>query len=239
MKIVSSVDVCLQGRDLAPGVNASHAVTCTRSVACKLRLRNSEMSVPMHRHVGEPPGGFVPDSPERDLVPPASGSPEQLFAALYHELHALAQRRLRGLPFGCTLSTTTLLHEAYLSLANNQDLSFPDRPRFLSYASRAMRGLIIDYARRRSATKRGGEFQLVPLDGVDVPGGSAIEDLAGLGTALEELAKLDPALAELVDLHFFCGLPFVEIAALRGVSERTLQRDWRKARLILHHQLRH
>ena len=181
----------------------------------------------------------MPDFTERDFVPPASGSPEQLFAALYHELHALAQRRLRGLPFGCTLSTTTLLHEAYLSLTNHQDLSFPDRPRFLSYASRAMRGLIIDYARRRSATKRGGEFQLLPLDGVDVPVGSEIEDLAGLGTALDELAQLDPALAELVDLHFFCGLPFVEIAAVRGVSERTVQRDWRKARLILHHQLHH
>ena len=170
-------------------------------------------------------------------MPDASGSPEQLFAALYHELHALAQRRLRGVPFGCTLSTTTLLHEAYLSLANNPGLSFPDRPRFLSYASRAMRGLIIDYARRRSATKRGGEFQLLPLT-TDVPERSEPEDLTGLGHALDELTIVDPALAELVDLHFFCGVPFVEIAALRGVSERTVQRDWRKARVILHHLLR-
>lgn len=168
-----------------------------------------------------------------------AGSPEQLFAALYRELHAMAERRLRGVPFGCTLSTTTLLHEAYLSLSNNQELRFPDRPRFLSYASRAMRGLIIDYARRRSATKRGGEFELLPFDSVDVPVGSDPEDLRELGSALEELARLDPALVELVDLHFFCGLPFAEIAAMRGVSERTVQRDWRKARLMLHHQLRH
>lgn len=169
-----------------------------------------------------------------------TGSPEQLFTALYHELHAVAQRRLRGLPFGCTLSTTTLLHEAYLSLANNDDLHFPDRPRFLSYASRAMRGLIIDYARRRSATKRGGEFQLHSLSDVDAPSPD-FEDpgyLNELGQALDDLAKLDRGLAELVDLHFFCGLPFVEIAAVRGVSERTVQRDWRKARVILHHQLR-
>ena len=179
----------------------------------------------------------MPHSPEPMAEPRTNGSPEQLFAALYHELHALAQRRLRGLPFGCTLSTTTLLHEAYLSLATNRQLRFPDRPRFLAYASRAMRGLIIDYARRRSATKRGGEFQLLPLRS-DVPERSAPEDLTDLGHALDELAKRDSALAELVDLHFFCGVPFVEIAALRGVSERTVQRDWRKARVVLHHQLR-
>jgi len=240
MKLVSFVEVCLQ-RWLRPtGVTASHALTCTVTVARKLRRRNNRMATPPHRHVGEPTGAAVPESPEPNADLRASGSPEQLFAALYHELHALAQRRLRGLPFGCTLSTTTLLHEAYLSLSNNQELRFPDRPRFLSYASRAMRGLIIDYARRRSATKRGGEFQLLPLNNVDVPPpeGSDDADLSELGLALDELATLDPALAELVDLHFFCGLPLVEIAAVRGVSERTVQRDWRKARVILHHQLR-
>ncbi|HEV2230626.1 MAG TPA: ECF-type sigma factor [Thermoplasmata archaeon] len=164
-------------------------------------------------------------------------SPEQLFAALYHELHALAQRRLRSLPYGTTLSTTTLLHEAYLSLAGHEELRFPDRSRFLSYASRAMRGLIIDYARRRSATKRGGEFQLIPLDGTEAPDESRSAELDALGLALEGLGRHDPTLAELVDLHFFCGLSFTEIAATRGVSERTVQRDWRKARLILHEEL--
>src|SRR5690348_17191549 len=228
MKLVSFVEVCLQRRLRPTGVTASHALTCTVTVAHKLRRRNDRMATPPHRHVGEAPGAAVPDSePNADLR--ASGSPEQLFAALYHELHALAQRRLRGLPFGCTLSTTTLLHEAYLSLSNNQQLRFPDRPRFLSYASRAMRGLIIDYARRRSATKRGGEFQLLPLDGSESVSLSAPADLDALGLALDELATVDPTLAELVDLHFFCGLSFSEIAGLRGVSERTIQRDWRKA----------
>ena len=166
-----------------------------------------------------------------------SNSPAQLFAALYHELHAVAARRLRGLPFGSTLSTTTLLHETYLSLADNERLSFPDEPRFLSYASRAMRGLIIDYARRRSAAKRGGEFQLLPLASVEVPGVADPEHLRNLGDALDELQALDPPLAELVDLHFFCGLSFAEIAAMRASSERTVQRDWSKARAILHRQL--
>ena len=174
---------------------------------------------------------------------PAEGAgiaPEQLFAALYHELHAVAQRRLRGVPFGSTLGTTTLLHEAYLSLADNDKLRFPDKARFLSYASRAMRGLIIDYARRRSASKRGGEFQLLPLGDADAPPDRPLPDaeaLGDVGAALDELSQLDPALAELVDFHFFCGLSFAEVAAMRGVSERTVQRDWRKARVLLHHQL--
>jgi len=176
-----------------------------------------------------------------DVDPSASGSSDQLFAALYHELHAVARRRLRGLPSGVTLSTTTLLHEAYLSLAGNDQLQFPDRSRFLSYASRAMRGLIIDYARRRSAAKRGGEFRLLPLEASDAPEGPPGPDpdeLRALGSALDELALVDPPLAELVDLHFFCGLTFAEIASMRGISERTVQRDWRKARVILHQHLR-
>lgn len=179
---------------------------------------------------------FPAPRPEPD---PGGGgsSSDQLFAALYHELRAVAQRRLRGLPFGSTLSTTTLLHEAYLSLAHNDQLRFPDRSRFLSYASRAMRGLIIDYARRRSAARRGGEFQLVPLEGTEVADRASGEELSTLGMALDDLGAFDPGLAELVDLHFFCGLSFSEIAAMRGVSERTAQRDWRKARLILHQQL--
>ncbi|HXH62772.1 MAG TPA: ECF-type sigma factor [Gemmatimonadales bacterium] len=168
----------------------------------------------------------------------ASEAPEQLFAALYHELHAVAERRLRGLPFGATISTTTLLHEAFLSVADNANLRFPDKAHFLSYASRAMRGLIIDYVRRRSATKRGGEFQLIPLGDLDVAERPDADALGELGMALDELAALDAALAELVDLHFFCGLSFGEIAAMRDVSERTVQRDWRKARVLLHDKLR-
>jgi RNA polymerase sigma factor (TIGR02999 family) len=170
--------------------------------------------------------------------PEPGSSSEQLFAALYHELHAVAQHRLRGLPFGSTLSTTTLLHEAYLSLADNDQLRFPDRSRFLSYASRAMRGLIIDYARRRSAARHGGEFQFLPLEGAEIAADSDGAELSALGMALDDLGAVDAALSELVDLHFFCGLSFAEIAGMRHVSERTVQRDWRKARLLLHQGLR-
>jgi len=168
-----------------------------------------------------------------------AGSAEDLFALLYRELHTLASRHLNRQGSGFTLSTTTLLHEVYLNLADRSQVRFPDRARFLGYASRAMRGLIIDYARRRSAGKRGGEFHLLPLGQEEAPDRGAdphsLEELSG---ALDQLAAVDPDLAELVDLHFFCGLSFVEIAGLRGVSDRTVQRDWRKARLILHRALR-
>jgi RNA polymerase sigma factor (TIGR02999 family) len=170
-------------------------------------------------------------------MPESQDSAQALFALLYRELHTLAGRHLRNR--GMTLGTTTLLHEAYLNLADRSDVQFPDRARFLGYASRAMRGLIIDYARRRSAGKRGGEFHLLPLGEEDVAAPvSDVRGLEELSAALDQLGDVDSALAELVDLHFFCGLTFVEIAEIRGVSERTVQRDWRKARLILHRVLR-
>jgi RNA polymerase sigma factor (TIGR02999 family) len=112
-----------------------------------------------------------------------------------------------------------------------------DRVSFLKYASRAMRGLIVDYVRTRRAQKRGGAITFVPMSGTEgarPPGANPIE---ALSQALDELATLDAELAELVDLKFFCGFSFSEIAAMRGVSERTLQRDWAKARVLLHDAL--
>lgn len=156
----------------------------------------------------------------------------ELFAALYQELHRLAKHQLKG--SSVTLGATTLLHEAYLGLAAREP-RFPDRARFLGYAARAMRGLIVDHARARRALKRGGEFHLTTLDtaSADRPR----EDLPALGEALDELAASDARLAELVDLKFFCGFSLREIADMRGVSERTVQRDWTKARLYLHRSL--
>jgi RNA polymerase sigma factor (TIGR02999 family) len=164
---------------------------------------------------------------------------DQLFALLYDELHRLAERSLRRSGAPVTLGPTTLLHEAYLNIAGREGVAFPDRARFLAYASRAMRGLVIDYARRRRARRRGREFEITLTEDV-APGPDALReatDVEGLGDALEELAALDPGLAEIVDLHFFCGFAFREIAELKGISERTVQRDWRKARLILHRAL--
>lgn len=162
---------------------------------------------------------------------------EALFAALYHELHRLAQAHLRRSHAPLTLSTTTLLHEAYLDIAGRNSLAFPDRHRFLAYASRAMRSLVIDYVRQRCTLRRGGELTFTTMPDEDLAPPDHGADMKRLDTALEDLAALDPALAELVDLKFFCGFSFSEIAAMRNVSERTVQRDWAKARTLLHHWL--
>lgn len=164
---------------------------------------------------------------------------DKLFGILYHELHRLAEHNLRRAGSTLTLGTTTLLHEAYLNIAGRDNVAFEERSRFLAYASRAMRGLVIDYVRSRRALKRGRQFEITLADedaSADKPVQNAAE-IERLGEALDELGQLEPALAELVDLHFFCGFSFVEIAALRQVSERTVQRDWRKARLLLHQAL--
>lgn len=162
---------------------------------------------------------------------------DALFSLLYNELHALAENTLRHGSGAVTLGATTLLHEAYLSIAGRAGLDFPDRARFLAYASRAMRGLVIDHARRHRAQKRGRHLELTLGDEHPAVGDSSADELVALGDALERLGELEPALAELVDMHFFCGFTFAEVAAFRGVSERTVQRDWRKARLLLHHAL--
>jgi RNA polymerase sigma factor (TIGR02999 family) len=163
----------------------------------------------------------------------------ELFSALYRELHGIAERELRRSGAELTLGTTTLLHEAYLNISGREGVAFASRGQFLAYAARAMRGLTIDYARRRRAKKRGGELHFTSsgVDGVAPDPGPPPEDLEALGAALETLAGVDPELAQVVDLHFFCGFSLCEIAKLRGLSERTVQREWRKARLLLHRTL--
>ena len=163
---------------------------------------------------------------------------DALFTTLYAELHRLARRQLARQAGGVTLGATTLLHEAYLDIAGRDGPAFPDRARFMGYAARVMRGLIIDYARRRQAQKRGGEFEITSLE-PDIASPSVdASELALIGEALDELATLDPQLAQVVDLKFFCGFSFSEIAAMRGVSERTVQRHWEKARICLHRAVR-
>jgi RNA polymerase sigma factor (TIGR02999 family) len=162
---------------------------------------------------------------------------DALFAALYAELHDLARRQLARGP-RATLGTTTLLHEAYLNISKREGARFPDRARFMGYAAKVMRGLVIDYARRRQALRRGGGFEITTL--VEEAAGPPADasELARIGEGLDELARADPGLAELVDLKFFAGLSLVEIGTLRGVSERTVQRQWERARTFLYGALR-
>jgi RNA polymerase sigma factor (TIGR02999 family) len=159
---------------------------------------------------------------------------DMLFTLLYEELHRLAKSQLARSPGDLTLGTTTLLHEAYLNMTARATVAFPDRARFMAYAARAMRGLIIDHARGRQARKRGSDFVFSPLpDALEDPS-SRRPDLELIGGALDELAALEPRLAQVVDLKFFCGFSFEEIASMWGISERTVQRDWEKARIYLH-----
>jgi RNA polymerase sigma factor (TIGR02999 family) len=163
---------------------------------------------------------------------------DQLFAALYDELHRMARRELARRGAGATLGATTVLHEAYLDISDRERASFPDRNRFLAYASRVMRGLIIDYSRRRQAQKRGGQFEITAI-ATDVPdGGAEPAQLSDLSEALDALEAADARLARIVDLKYFCGFSFAEIGSMLGVSERTVQRDWEKARIYLHRVLR-
>jgi RNA polymerase sigma factor (TIGR02999 family) len=162
---------------------------------------------------------------------------ETLFATLYSELHAMARRELARRGSG-GLGVTTLLHEAYLDISRRDTLAFPSQGQFMAYASRVMRGLIIDHAREQRAQKRGGQFEITTLRTDIAASGVDDGELAEIGAALEELAAVDRSMAELVDLKFFCGFTFTEIAAMRQVSERTVQRQWEKARIYLHRRLR-
>jgi RNA polymerase sigma factor (TIGR02999 family) len=160
-------------------------------------------------------------------------SPEELFSSLYAELHRMAHRELTRNGARFSISTTALLHEAYLSVTKQKDIRFADSRSLLAYAGRAMRNLIVDAARRRRALKRGGEFVITQLDTIheqDVPDA---QELGRIDEALQALELIDPQLAELVDLRYFCGLSFAEIGALQELSARTVQRHWEKARLLL------
>lgn len=162
---------------------------------------------------------------------------DALFSALYSELRRLAEAHILRSAGPLTIGATTLLHEAYLNLNSRDGIVFPDQHRFMKYASRAMRGLVINYVNRRRAQKRGGEITFIDLEAGEAERPREAAPLERLGQALDDLAGIDASLAELVDLKFFCGFSFAEIAAMRGVSERTVQRDWAKARVLLHDAL--
>ncbi len=182
---------------------------------------------------------LVPAADDASHAAPAgpSAPSDALFSALYSELHRLARREAARAGPGGVVSPTTLLHEAYLDMSQRDSLAFPDRGRFLAYAARAMRAVAIDRARADGAQKRGGGLDITSLDTETAESVADPGMLSDIGAALDELAMLEPALANVVDLKFFCGFAVAEIAALQGVSERTVQRQWEKARLLLYRAL--
>lgn len=168
-----------------------------------------------------------------------TGSASDLFKALYDELHWLANREL-GRRTDVGVGATSLLHEAYLRMAsrNGTEPSFPDRPRFMAYAARVMRGLIIDHVRRQRAWKHGGGFEFTALTTQSAESVANAQELEKISAALDELAEVDASLAEVVDLRFFCGFTLEEIAAMKESSVRTMRRKWDRARLYLYDSIR-
>jgi RNA polymerase sigma factor (TIGR02999 family) len=163
---------------------------------------------------------------------------DELSAALYRQLRVLARWRLRGGGRSTTLETTALVHEAFLRMGAMRAGSL-ERRSLLGYASRTMRSVIVDEARKRQTQRRGGDALVVTWDGQE-PTGSAIDSdrIVRVHEALHELAGVDARLAQLVEMRFFAGLSDAEIAQALDVSERTVNRDWAKARLVLAQVLR-
>ncbi len=161
------------------------------------------------------------------------GALDRVLSTLYRELHAMARRQLGG-QRGHTLDTTALVHEAYLKLVGRSEAQFDDRAHFFAYAASAMRSVVVDYARQRLAQKRGGDLHRVTDLPEDADGGVRLdEEMLGLDTALKNLAQVDERLAKVVELRYFAGLSETEIAGLLKRSERSVRRDWQKARMFL------
>lgn len=178
------------------------------------------------------------DSAERPLHDTAScGNVDALFCSLYDQLRRIARREVWRNGARDVLGTATLVHEAWLDLRESDSPAFAGPGQFLSYAGRMMRGLAIDRMRSRQAQRRGGDRLITSLDTETAGQAAQPQDWQALRDALEELEAVEQALAEVVDLKFFCGFTLAEIAAMRGVSERTVQRQWEKARSLLYKQI--
>lgn len=168
-----------------------------------------------------------------------SGSPEamdRLFHAVYGELRRIASHQLRNERPGHTLGTTGLVHETYLKLADQTRVQWQDRAHFYRVAACAMRRILVDYARRHRAQRRGGELHRITLD-EEATAAERGETLLALDEALERLGGLNPRLSQVVECRYFGGLSEEETAEALGVTARTVQRDWAKARGWLYLEL--
>jgi RNA polymerase sigma factor (TIGR02999 family) len=194
----------------------------------------------------------MPDEEEQEiteaLVALRRGAPEtmdRLLPIVYGELRRMAHRQLGGERGGHTLSTTAVVHEAYLRLADQREVQWENRAQFFALAARTMRRILIDYARRYGAARRGGpDRSPIDLDALERAGESALavgeraESLLALDEALERLSAMDPRLGRVVECRFFAGLTEPETAEALGVSPRTVARDWLLARGWLYRELR-
>jgi RNA polymerase sigma factor (TIGR02999 family) len=159
---------------------------------------------------------------------------ERLFPLVYEELRRMASRRQPRGRADPTLGATALVHEAYLKLFDRTRLELVDREHFFAVAAKAMRQIAVDHARRRASLKRGGERRRVDLDSQLEGADDRADEVLAIDQALGRLAEIDERLARVVEMRFFAGLTEIEIAESLGRDERTVRRDWRKARALLH-----
>jgi len=168
---------------------------------------------------------------------PRRESLDRLLPAVYAELRAIAHRNLAAHGHAGSLATTGLVHEAYLKLVDQSHVDWSDHAHFLALASVAMRHLLVDEARSRAALKRGGERTQVTLDDETIAVDTCAETLLAIEDALDRLAAAEPRLAKVVECRFFGGLSEKETAEALGITERTVARDWVKARVLLRRAL--
>jgi RNA polymerase sigma factor (TIGR02999 family) len=159
---------------------------------------------------------------------------DELFGRLYDELRRLAHQRVTFAARNTLLDTSALLHETYLRMAKGNDLRFEDRGRYFGYASQVMRGVVVDFARARSAQRRGGGRAMVTLN-TDIIDATAADEqqVLRIHEALDELLRIDERLVRVVEMRYFAGLTEKEVASALGVTDRTVRRIWEKARYLL------
>ena len=164
---------------------------------------------------------------------------DELFSLMYAELHRLAHARLTRGARPMQLDTTSLVHESYLRCLKVGQLDVADRSHFLAYAAKVMRSIVVDFARQRQAERHGGDATHVALT-TDLAESvhASEEEIIQVDEALRDLARIDERLVQVVEMRFFAGMREQEIAAVLGVTERTVRRDWEKARLLLHAALK-
>jgi RNA polymerase sigma factor (TIGR02999 family) len=205
------------------------------------KLENGGMSPPRRNRCRIP--AMNDARPLTDLIRRAqSGDAAALravFDAAYQELRALARARLRRSGPDSLLDTTSLVHESFLRFADAGRLRVEDRRHFFGYAAQVMRSVVVDLVRQRQSERRGGLAQRVTLAtdaGEALPGGE--DEILRVHEVLEELARLDARMAQVVEMRYFAGMTQAEISDVLGVTERTVRRDWEKARLLLAEALR-
>jgi RNA polymerase sigma factor (TIGR02999 family) len=174
----------------------------------------------------------------REMVGGDHRSAERLLPCVYQELRALARALLAKVPPGNTLQPTDLVHEAYLRLVVESDPGWNGRRHFFGAAARAMRRILVEQARRKATRKHGGGQKRADADDVEIPIESPVEDMIALDEALGVLSTVDERKVRVVELRFLVGLGIAETAEVLGVSEPTVERDWRFARAFLYDQLR-